>query len=32
VEAYQGFQPDRCNRRELNRQLRGLAQDREVRL
>ena len=32
VEAYQAFQPDRFNRRELNRQLRALAQDREVRL
>ena len=32
VEAYQDFQPDRFNRRELNRQLRALAQDREVRL
>jgi hypothetical protein len=32
VKAYQDFQPDRFNRRELNRQLRALAQDREVRL
>src|SRR6202171_5864141 len=29
-EAYQDFQPDRFDRRELNRQLRTLAQDREV--
>jgi hypothetical protein len=28
---YQDFQPDRFNRRELNLQLRALAQDREVR-
>ena len=32
LEAYQDFQPDRFERRELNRQLRTLAQDREVRL
>ena len=32
LEAYQDFQPDRFDRRELNRQLRTLAQDREVRL
>ena len=31
VEAYQAFQPDRFDRRALNRQLRALAQDREVR-
>jgi hypothetical protein len=31
VKAYQDFQPDRFNRRELNRRLRALAQDREVR-
>jgi hypothetical protein len=31
VKAYQDFQPDRLNRRELNLQLRALAQDREVR-
>ena len=31
VEAYQDFQPDRFDRRALNRQLRLLAQDREVR-
>jgi hypothetical protein len=31
VEAYQAFQPDRFDRRALNRQLRLLAQDREVR-
>ena len=31
VKAYQDFQPDRFDRRELNRQLRALAQDREVR-
>jgi len=31
VKAYQDFQPDRFNRRELNLQLRALAQDREVR-
>ena len=31
VEAYQDFQPDRFDRRTLNRQLRLLAQDREVR-
>jgi len=30
VEAYQDFQPDRLDRRALNRQLRLLAQDREV--
>jgi hypothetical protein len=30
VEAYQDFQPDRFDRRALNRQLRLLAQDREV--
>jgi hypothetical protein len=32
VKAYQDFQPDRFDRRELNRQLRSLAQDREARL
>jgi hypothetical protein len=32
LEAYQDFQPDRFDRRELNRQLRTLTQDREVRL
>ena len=31
VEAYQALQPDRFDRRALNRQLRLLAQDREVR-
>jgi hypothetical protein len=31
VEAYQDLQPDRFDRRALNRQLRLLAQDREVR-
>jgi hypothetical protein len=31
VKAYQDFRPDRFDRRELNRQLRALAQDREVR-
>jgi hypothetical protein len=31
VEAYQAFQPDRFNRRALNRQLRALAHDGEVR-
>jgi Plasmid pRiA4b ORF-3-like protein len=31
VEAYQAFQPDRFDRRALNRQLRALAHDREVR-
>ena len=31
VKAYQDFQPDRFNRRELNLQLRALAQDREAR-
>ena len=31
VKAYQDFQPDRFDRRELNLQLRALAQDREVR-
>jgi Plasmid pRiA4b ORF-3-like protein len=31
VEAYQDFQPGRFDRRALNRQLRLLAQDREVR-
>ena len=31
VEAYRAFQPDRFDRRALNRQLRALAQDREVR-
>jgi hypothetical protein len=31
VEAYQAFQPDWFDRRALNRQLRALAQDREVR-
>ena len=30
VQAYQGFQPDKFDRRELNRRLRALAQDREV--
>ncbi len=32
VKAYQNFQPDRFNRRELNLQLRALAQDSEARL
>jgi hypothetical protein len=31
VEAYQVLQPDRFDRRALNRRLRALAQDREVR-
>jgi Plasmid pRiA4b ORF-3-like protein len=31
VEAYRAFQPDRLDRRALNRQLRALAQEREVR-
>ena len=31
VEAYQAFRPDRFDQRALNRQLRALAQDREVR-
>jgi hypothetical protein len=31
VEAYQALRPDRFDRRALNRQLRALAQDREVR-
>ena len=31
VEAYRAFQPDRFDRRALNRQLRALAQEREVR-
>ena len=31
VKAYQDFQPERFNRRELNLQLRALALDREVR-
>ena len=31
VKAYQDFQPERFDRRELNRQLRALVQDREVR-
>ena len=31
VEAYWAFQPDRFDRRALNRQLRALAHDREVR-
>lgn len=31
VEAYQALQPDRFDRRALNRRLRALAQDREVR-
>ena len=31
MAAYQAFQPDRFDRRALNRQLRALAQDREVR-
>jgi Plasmid pRiA4b ORF-3-like protein len=31
VEAYRAFQPDRFDRRALNRQLRALAQDPEVR-
>ena len=31
VEAYQAFRPDRFDRRALNRQLRTLAHDREVR-
>jgi hypothetical protein len=32
VKAYQDFQPGKFDRRELNRQLRSLAQDREARL
>ena len=31
VEAYRAFQPDRFDRRALNRQLRALAHEREVR-
>ena len=31
VKAYQDFQPGKFDRRKLNRQLRALAQDREVR-
>ena len=31
VKAYQDFQPDEFNRRELNRRLRAFTQDREVR-
>jgi Plasmid pRiA4b ORF-3-like protein len=31
VEAYRAFQPDQFDRRALNRQLRALAQEREVR-
>ena len=31
VKAYQDFQPDKFDRRELNRRLRTLTQDREVR-
>ena len=31
VKPYRDFQPDRFNRRELNLQLRALAQDREAR-
>ena len=31
VKAYQDFQPDRFDQRELNRRLRTLTQDREVR-
>src|SRR5271165_6225661 len=31
VKAYQDFQPDRFDRRELNRRLRTLTRDREVR-
>jgi hypothetical protein len=31
VEAYQEFQPDRFDRREANRQLRALAQNREIK-
>jgi hypothetical protein len=31
VRAYQDFQPGKFDRRKLNRQLRALAQDREVR-
>jgi hypothetical protein len=31
VEAYRAFQPDQFDRRALNRQLRTLAHDREVR-
>ena len=31
VEAYQAFQPDRFDRRALNRQLRALAHEGEVR-
>jgi Plasmid pRiA4b ORF-3-like protein len=32
VKAYQDFQPGKFDRRELNRQLRSLVQDREARL
>ena len=32
VKDYQDFQPDKFDRRELNRRLRALAQDREARL
>jgi hypothetical protein len=31
VEAYRAFQPDRFDRRALNRQLRALAHEGEVR-
>jgi len=31
VKAYQDFQPDKFDQRELNRRLRALTQDREVR-
>ena len=31
VKAYQDFRPDKFDRRELNRRLRTLTQDREVR-
>ena len=31
VKAYQDFKPDKFDRRELNRRLRALTQDREVR-
>jgi hypothetical protein len=30
VQAYHDFQPEKFDRRELNRRLRALAQDREV--
>jgi len=32
VKAFQDFQPGKFDRRELNLQLRALAQDREARL